>query len=96
MPRLKCVGGACDGQTVVVTNKFRIGDSVRVNLQKEFDTTITFDFDELREAMIENFKIYIIDCLKYSHGKSDVSEILFLRPDNFTTFDAIQFQFNKV
>lgn len=96
--KLKCVGGKCDGMIVdVKDSQYRQGEGVRV---PNFPTRITedFDFNNPPEYITGTYEIYIIDVLRYQHGKNkdDCSEIWFLRPTNFTAFDAIRFQFNKV
>ncbi len=96
--KLKCIGGKCDGQLEWVDyDRLKIGDAVRVNEPTVFkiEDGIPSTYEELVQKVVIKQHIYMIDCLKYSHVKDDVSSIWFLRPPNLTTFDAIQFQFLK-
>lgn len=94
--KLKCVGGACDGKVVPVHENPRPGDAVRVINYPKFLSPIEPAKYEDQQFVEMEFHIYAIDCFKWSHSKTDITEIWFLRPKNFTTLDAIQFQFNKV
>lgn len=95
--KLKCIGGKSNGIIVDIASvEIREGDHIRVSI---YPTSIDeYDWKLNPEPVVSiEYQIYQIDVLKWSDGKSkDVSKIWFLRPTNFTTFDAIQFQFNKV
>lgn len=94
--KLKCIGGKSNGIVVDVESaRIREGDSVRV---PTYPTNIgECDWRMNPEPVVSvDYQIYQIDVLKYNEGKNGVGEIWFLRPTNFTKFDAIQFQFNKV
>ena len=97
--RLKCIGGICDGITWDIDNYYKQGDCVRVGKYPKLIAEIIENFDPNKspEFMKIDYHIYIVDVLKYDNGKQrEPDEIWFLRPTNFTTFDAIQFQFLKV
>lgn len=90
---LKCIGGVCDGMKVDVGKHYHQGDCARV---PDYPTTIS-EMEFTPTSLIAcDYQIYQIDILKWNDDKEKrIREIWFLRPTNFTTFDAMQFAFNR-
>lgn len=99
--KLKCIGGRCDGISVDIPDhaRYREGDSIRVPDYPTSINEVDFSFNPSSKVVVDNF-IYVIDVFRMTtpgggNAGFNKSEIWFLRPQNLTTFDAIQFQFMK-
>lgn len=96
--KLKCIGGQCDGQHQWIDRAYlKIGDVVQViePFQIKIEDFKPSLYEEMTKSIVQKYHNYIIDCLKYANKQGDKSEIWFLRPQNLTTFDAMQLQFLK-
>lgn len=93
---LKCIGGKCDGTSIYVEQvKYREEDVVRVYVLPKLSAVTSLNsYEPLEDSIKVDFEYYKITTLKYKE-KDHINEIWFLRPVNFTIFDAIQFQFLK-
>ena len=97
--QLRCIGGRSDGMIIKIPDHamYRKGEAIRVPAYQRSLAEVDLRPDVIMpEIAHADYFVYIVDVLKYNFpGKNNYKEIWFLRPENFTTFDAIQFQFNK-
>jgi len=84
--KLKCIGGFADGKIITIDYEARVGDGVRVL----DDVNLKFKPMELQHPSIDIIR-YVVDVFAFSSSDRHY----FLRPHNWTTKEAVLFQFNK-
>jgi len=92
--KLKCIGGPNDGEWHDTGIFNRVGDCIRVQQRKDFKEALAcnpFDLDEMQKTVVIQFKLYMIDCFHFA--KDD--RYLFLRPQEWSSKQAIMHQFDK-